>query len=471
MEGGITSWRTNNGINVFAGGNFTTTAGATEAEGVLAVAGSASFAQSSNYNVGVVGGGSGWAPNEGSDMLLIGGDASAGSGVVHVGLSAAVKQGGHVKMGGNNNAAGKIQTGGGTVAEGGIETNLGAAGAYDFGSFEQKFKSLSAGFAAQPANGTHALVGDMLTFTGNGSDELQVFEISGDELGNSAKKISIKFDRIPADAKIVVNVSGGSAETYFNSVFAPNSAALLAEGADGFGQLAASLVWNFKDATSVLIDGAQIPGSILVPAEGSQTTVAANGTNGRVYVAGDLKHQGNGGNEFHAYPLIGIDCETPGEPVIEEQPEKPKVTEKPKEPVEPEGPLDPVDPEKPVVQEDPEKPVVQEDPEEPVVDPAPADPESQEVTDPKVQADDVTPLAQESSQAPAPQESKKSTPAATTPAGQVAAKASPSATGAAVAADGLARTGANSNTLILGLSAVLLLALGGIAVATVRRRH
>ncbi len=63
-------------------------------------------------------------------------------------------------------------------------------------------------------------------------------------------------------------------------------------------------MWNFPDTSDVVIGSmAQFPGSVLVANPASTTTVKLPGTNGRLWVAGNLVHDFLGG-EFHAFPFL-----------------------------------------------------------------------------------------------------------------------------------------------------------------------
>lgn len=234
-----------------------------------------------------------------------------------------------------------------------------------------------------------------LEFTGDGTKATQVFSIGGPALNDAGRQASVRFSNIPAGTRNVVNVTGASANLNLNSLLSGETGLVLDTGTAEFGQIASNLVWNLKDASSVVVDGnAQVPGSIFVSHAASFTTISAKDTNGRILVDDNLEHIGTGGNEMHAYPLIGaLECvvegdmpETPVTPPVPGEPETPELPKTSEVPAEPELPLVPADPGQPDV-----------------------------------------PLAP--------------------------ATVSLSVTGAAPAVDGLAKTGANSNTLIICLAA------------------
>src|SRR6185312_8130158 len=201
-----------------------------------------------------------------------------------------------------------------------------------------------------------SLVWDTLVFQGDGTNATQVFTVDGSTLNFAGNQAALKFANIPAGTPIVVNVTGAAANMKLNSLLSPSTGGAMDAGTREFGQIASNLVWNFKDASNVVVTGtAQVPGSILVPNAQSTTEISAAGTNGRILVAGDLEHTGSGGNEMHAYPLIGaLECVVEGEtpkvpvtPLVPSKPETPKLPDTPDVPAEPEVPLTPMVPAEP----------------------------------------------------------------------------------------------------------------------------
>lgn len=125
--------------------------------------------------------------------------------------------------------------------------------------------------------------------------------------------IGIRFDRIPADATVLVNVlgAGRTISTYGGTI---NDTGPSADPWNGYRT---RLLWNFPDATDVQLTGSgQFQGSVLVGEQSSRTTVTLPGTNGRFFTTGELVHTSTrgGGQEFHAYPFDGDlpDCGNTG---------------------------------------------------------------------------------------------------------------------------------------------------------------
>ncbi|WP_158216934.1 choice-of-anchor A family protein [Bifidobacterium myosotis] len=212
----------------------------------------------------------------------------------------------------------------------------------------------------------------LITFHGDGKSALQVFTISADDLktDNGQTGISYKFENIPENTSIVINVTGGNVEFHNGWRFlwqAPNETAptdlsngYWNPGAKGttaqmkaykdYAERASKILWNFADATNVTILGGQasgrmdaqnvsgtgkwqygnletdddpaaaMMGSILVPNGNFESHVS---TNGRVWVGGDFSmynptaaHQkDNAGNKFvnnagqHSASVIDMDQE------------------------------------------------------------------------------------------------------------------------------------------------------------------
>ena len=154
-----------------------------------------------------------------------------------------------------------------------------------------------------------------LTLTGDGESLMQVFELDAGELNRQLSALgcaqwSLDLVDVPEDASVVVNVrgevgdwhpgwlnrwNGKACDTWIND--APTS-----EGFKAYVRIASAVLWNFADATSLSIVGADgttsnsgyatnntgvlMPGSILVP-NGDVTIVAD--TNGHVLCGGDMR--------------------------------------------------------------------------------------------------------------------------------------------------------------------------------------
>jgi choice-of-anchor A domain-containing protein len=287
-------------VSIFSGGNFSVSGGAAEAEGLLVVGGDATFARTTpgTYNVGVVGVGSGISPPPGSDMLLVGGDIS-GNANTTIDVGHAI--GGAVRLGGTVAAGTDLQTSGGVVTE----NDPTATSAYD--GFPTLLQQKSTSYAALATTGTVNVTGFSVTLTGDGTSGTQVLEIPAASLGDGSVTRSLQFLGIPTDAAVIINVTGATAGLFFNALLTTGGAVMDPFTDPDFPRIATHTLWNFPDATDVTIGGlAQLPGSILVPSAASTTTISSPGTNGRVYVNGDLVHTGDGA-EMHNYPFLPED--------------------------------------------------------------------------------------------------------------------------------------------------------------------
>ncbi|MEU5401117.1 SpaA isopeptide-forming pilin-related protein [Streptomyces sp. NPDC005963] len=280
-------------INIFAGGNFLVRERAAEAEGKVVVLGN--FDQdkvagaSSVYNIGIVGVGSRVPPPNGSDFLTTGGNVTVAPG------ESLLADGGVVRHAGT--ATGTIT---GTVVQ-----DPNAAAPYT--ALRDELTSSSLCYARnetgpRPATGTAVNSGGETVFTGDGTSALQVFNVDFNLTTAGGGQQGIRFVNIPANATVLVNLTGANRiiNTYSGSPF----------DTDPLNQLRDRLLWNFPDATSVGLRGTgQFQGSVLIGNQASTTTVTLPGVNGRFFTTGNVTHTsvvgGGGGQEFHAYPFNG----------------------------------------------------------------------------------------------------------------------------------------------------------------------
>ncbi|GAA2628819.1 hypothetical protein GCM10010425_28900 [Streptomyces spororaveus] len=282
-----------NGINVFAGGDFRVRGRASEAEGRLVVLGD--FDQDkqaggdSRYNVGIVGAGSRVPPPPGADFLTTGGSVTVAQD------ERLLADGGVVRH------AGSLT---GTVS-GRLVRDPAAAAPY--AGLRDRLSAASQCYArvgGQPrrATGTAVNNGYQTLFTGDGTSALQVFNVDANLVGNGGGQQGIRFARIPDTATVLVNVLGTdrTINTYSGSI----------ADTDPLNAYRDRLLWNFPDATTVnLTGGGQFQGSFLMGQQSSETTVTLPGINGRFFTTGSVTHgsstAGGGGQEFHAYPFNG----------------------------------------------------------------------------------------------------------------------------------------------------------------------
>ncbi|AWZ07139.1 MULTISPECIES: choice-of-anchor A family protein [unclassified Streptomyces] len=291
-------------VNIFVGADFLVRERAAEAEGKVVVLGS--FDQNKNlatgvgagYNIGIVGAGSLVRPPAGSDFLTTGRDVNIAVG------QRLISDGGVVRHAGS-------APGPGTVT-GPLVADLNAAAPY--AALRDELTSASRCYARvdgapRTATGTVVNRDGTTVFTGDGTSELQVFNVEFDMVGPTRGAIGIRFDRIPAEATVLVNVLGASRtlNTYSGTI---ND---IGPSADPWNGYRTRLLWNFPDATAVNLTGSgQFQGSVLVGEQTSRTVLTLPGTNGRFFTTGELVHTSGtgGGQELHAYPFNGSlpDC-------------------------------------------------------------------------------------------------------------------------------------------------------------------
>ncbi|GAA1028311.1 MULTISPECIES: choice-of-anchor A family protein [Amycolatopsis] len=284
-----------NGINVFAGGDFLVREGAAEAEGRVVVLGGFDMNKraggSAIYNVGIAGVGSRVPPPDGGDFLTTGKNVTVAPNQRLLADDGVVRYGGTVT---------------GTVT-GTLKQDPNAADPYK--QLRPQLQEASTCYGKSAATGTAKNEGYRTLFTGDGKSALQVFNVDFDLTGPGGGMQGLEFAGIPAGATVLVNLVGG------NRVINTYTGDLADQ--DPINHLREKLLWNFPDASKVKIAGqAQFQGSVLVGNPSSDTTVTASGTNGRFFTAGNLLHTSEGaagGQEFHAYPFNGDlpDCATP----------------------------------------------------------------------------------------------------------------------------------------------------------------
>ncbi|MFE3171321.1 choice-of-anchor A family protein [Amycolatopsis sp. NPDC059090] len=284
-----------NGINVFAGGDFLVREGAAEAEGRVVVLGGFDMNKraggSAIYNVGIAGVGSRVPPPDGGDFLTTGKNVTVAPNQRLLADDGVVRYGGTVT---------------GTVT-GTLKQDPNAADPYK--QLRPQLQEASTCYGKSAATGTAKNEGYRTLFTGDGKSALQVFNVDFDLTGPGGGMQGLEFAGIPAGATVLVNLVGG------NRVINTYTGDLADQ--DPINHLREKLLWNFPDASKVKIAGqAQFQGSVLVGNPSSDTTVTASGTNGRFFTAGNLLHTSEGaagGQEFHAYPFNGDlpDCAAP----------------------------------------------------------------------------------------------------------------------------------------------------------------
>ncbi|ANJ28062.1 choice-of-anchor A family protein [Agromyces aureus] len=332
---------TDSSVAVFAGGDYRAQGGAAESEGLLLVAGDATFAKTGGgvFNIGSAGYGSGITPAGGTQMLAVGGDLSTVNGTqLHVGANLA--GGGDVTVGGSIAAGTTFDLWGGDATG-----ELGAAKAMSPNAgFASVLDDASDDLAALPATDSASTDGNQVRFASAVDRDLYVFTISGSVLGS---KPEVVFDLASDSAPVLINVTGAKLD-WAPNYFADGTVRFDDPSGADFGTWSSRLAWNIADATKVELGlNGQLIGTVLAPDADAQVTTS---TNGRLLVGGDLTVSGSG-VEHHNYPWIGgkgLDCTPePAEPTDPVEPTDPPTPLVPIEPADPVGPTDPTDPAEP----------------------------------------------------------------------------------------------------------------------------
>ncbi|MFW6695458.1 choice-of-anchor A family protein [Streptomyces sp. MAR4 CNX-425] len=280
-------------INIYVGQDYLVRERAAEAEGRIVVLNDFDMDKdptgSQIYNVGEVGVGSRVAPSPGSDWLTTGGDITIASGERLLAEDGVVRHAGTV--------TGEVDS---TLVQD-------DAAADPYLALRDELTDASRCYAytdgdRRPANGTVLHNLGETVFTGDGASSLQVFEVDFDMMSSSGGQEGIRFENIPPDATVLINVYGDARtiSTYSGTI----------DDSSDFNQLRERLLWNFPDAADVSFEGTgQFQGSVLVGNQASTTAVSIPGMNGRFFTTGSLTHTsaptGGGGQEFHAYPFEG----------------------------------------------------------------------------------------------------------------------------------------------------------------------
>ncbi|MFB8241323.1 choice-of-anchor A family protein [Kitasatospora purpeofusca] len=293
-------------ITVFTGGNYLVAGRAAEAEGRIVTLGNFEINKSEGggaFNAGVVGVGSRVVPPNGSDFLTVGGNVT-------------VQPGNSLLIGGSDSkgeAFGNLRYAGtltGTVSidpTGQAIKDPDAAAPYR--SVLTQIEEVSACVAKATATGTVVVTSSEATFTGDGTSAKQVFNVPGNLTAPNGGQIGLVFNNIPAGATVVVNMLADNPviNTYTGTGLA----------GDPTTEMRSRLMWNFPTSTGAQILGsAQFQGSVMAGNPAGTTTITMPGMNGRVYLAGNLVQNGNGGYEIHSYPFDGDlpECEVTPSP-------------------------------------------------------------------------------------------------------------------------------------------------------------
>ncbi|KFI63193.1 Cell surface protein precursor with Cna protein B-type domain and Gram-positive cocci surface proteins LPxTG motif profile [Bifidobacterium cuniculi] len=144
----------------------------------------------------------------------------------------------------------------------------------------------------------------LITFTGDGTSRLQVFDLTAQQLNSfGSKAVDFSFKDIAADAPIAINVTGGDVSfahgwrLWWNGVDIASGYLPTSTYSKQYGHAAEAIMWNFADASKVTVTGgknnknnddpaSEFVGSVMVPKGSLDCHVT---TNGRVWVGQDLE--------------------------------------------------------------------------------------------------------------------------------------------------------------------------------------
>lgn len=159
----------------------------------------------------------------------------------------------------------------------------------DFVAIGAQIKTYSAALSALPANGTVTTSGGYLVLTGT-STSLNVFNLTAAEITAS----HLSFVASPGST-ILVNISGTTANWAGKGFKLPDGTGTCKAGTSSWCH---NILYNFYEATSLMVTGIGVQGSILAP----NATFDGGGGNvdGQVFV-NYLK----GGVEYHPYLFTG----------------------------------------------------------------------------------------------------------------------------------------------------------------------
>jgi choice-of-anchor A domain-containing protein len=279
-------------INVFTGGDFSAVNGAAETEGRVVAIGSVDIDSNPvsvpRYNIGVVGVGSRVTPSPGQVALAVGGDISV---VPQQILEVGPSDGLIVNYAGTRT---------GSIDAAVVQQTPMAVGAYDDVSAQLMAISqcINDPTVRTGTTGTATNTGSTVTFTGDDTSPLQIFDVDF-PIGTTSSAEGLVFTGIPPGGTVIINDTNGLVNTF--------------TGGNGSGQgppdsIRQRLMWNFPTESTVTLNGsAQFQGSVLVGSAASTTTDSYPGIDGRTYTVGNLVQTSTsgGGTEIHAYPFDG----------------------------------------------------------------------------------------------------------------------------------------------------------------------
>ncbi|WP_333811306.1 choice-of-anchor A family protein [Timonella senegalensis] len=330
-----------NQVNVFVGGDYTSTA--SESEGVLVVLGDAKVS-GPNLNAGTAGGGSLIVPENNSVTLAVGGNLNIESSVdAGLGLQLQGITGGSVNVG--RSITGQIDAGTGVVRSG-----LGGAAVAEWADMPATITGLASTLSGQANSGspvasytepTNSWEPLTINLGAGASGEVRTLNIPASVLNKVVNKEINFVGDIAASGPLAINVIADVPTVAIDFTSILLNGTILDLNSKDFGALSSSVMWNFGSGVSTVTIGGtgkagyQFVGSILSSSPAGQVILNSS-TNGRIWVAGDLTTR-NQGNEQHAYPWITPEYCSPLDP-IDPTDEPTDPTDPTDEPTDPTGP-------------------------------------------------------------------------------------------------------------------------------------
>ena len=227
-------------------------------QGTVAVGGNATF---SSYSIG--GSANNASPTDPS--FVVNGNLTAGNGQVY---------NGSIYVGGNYSGPGyNLNTAPGSVTQ----TGMGSAVPFNFAVAQSALTASSATYGATAATGSSLLQSSTLTLTGL-DPTLNIFNITAAQL-MSASTLQIN---VASGSHVLVNVSGNSA-TFANMGILGTASAT-------------NTLFNFYQATTLLLSGIGVEGSILAPL--ANVNFTSGQMNGQL-----IANSFTGPGELHNHPF------------------------------------------------------------------------------------------------------------------------------------------------------------------------
>ena len=212
--------------NVFVFTDFTSMN--SDTEGGIAAGGNVSL---TNYSVA-----SALDSSFAGSSLVVGGNLYYRNGQVKAGT---------VTVGGTADVDQTVGTGSGAAISGNA-SNLSVS----FESEKQRLTQLSQNLSQLTPTGSAQLVYSTLQLSGDGSSNLQIFNVDGADLSRAS--VFSLATSIPANSSIILNITGNNI-TWAN------------QGLQALSSFSDRVIFNFIDATLLSLSGIGVPGTILAP--------------------------------------------------------------------------------------------------------------------------------------------------------------------------------------------------------------